>query len=87
MTNLGARRRFPPPLLPSSPPPLLDSPAAVPRVESECVDGSELVELVGPLRREEGAVLIIHDRVVDVGRIRLSRLIKGLASLQEHAVR
>jgi len=63
VTNLGARRLFPPPLLASSPPPLLDSPAVVPRVDSDREDDSKLV---GSERREEGEVLIIHDRDVDV---------------------
>lgn len=63
VTNLGARRLFPPPLLASSPLPLLDSPAVVPRVESRRNDGSELV---ASERREEGEVLMIHDRDVNV---------------------
>lgn len=58
VTNLGARRLFPPPALASSPPPLLDSPVVVARVESEFRDGSELA---WPLRREDGEVLMIHD--------------------------
>lgn len=58
VTNLGARRLFPPSALPSSPPKLLDSPAVVARVESELRDGSELA---WPLRREDGEVLIIHE--------------------------
>lgn len=79
VTNLGVRRLFPPPLLASSPPPLLDSPAVVPRAESDRGDGSELL---GSLRREKGEVLITHVKEDGVERARLCGLPKGSIGIE-----